>query len=142
MAVAHYIDVRFGEEYFDKRLDKHPFKKQKGKTAKQQIKWFEHTKNYAWRQLHGVGKHYTHEQLIDSMLAKCGQTIGNTKRLQHFTRAMINRWNRYMRYMNLLEHRDYNGAFDTYKVQIKTQKTHKVLPSKPGHVCGMELAGL
>ena len=142
LAVAHYIDVRFGEDEFKRKLNKHPFKKQKGKSTPQEINWFQHTKNKAWRQQHGFGKYYTHEELIDSMLNKCGKTIKGTGGLQHYTKAMINRWNRYMRYMNLLEHRAYEGAFCTYKVQVKTQQTHKVLPSKKGHLCGVEIAQL
>ena len=47
-----------------------------------------------------------------------------------------------MRYMNLLEHRDYNGAWDTYKIQIVKAPVKQQLKSKPGHICGMEIAQL
>ena len=141
IAIAHYIDKRFGEEYFSKRINKHPFKKVKGKSQLQPLNWFPHTKNKAYRQQHGLGKHYTHEELIDSILYKCNNTL-KSGGLEHFTLAQINRWNRYMRYMNLIEHRDYKGAWDTYKIQIVTAPQKRALKSKPGHICGMELAGL
>ena len=118
----NYLDI---EEFLDKQIKHHPFKRKAGQ--KLYIgKQFKHTDNAVKREAMGVGKIYTHRKLISDTSDKCFNKL-NKYELEHFTDAMIKRWNRYMTYLNqLLLGRDaldttygrITGLCDDYKVQI------------------------
>ena len=118
----NYIDLN---ELMGKSLIKHPFKKKNGSPL-HIGKQFEHTKNKVWREYKGVGKHYTHKELLDSISEKTGAKL-NRYEMEHFTEAQIKRWNRYMALWNQIKHgRDcldsekgtISGDFDQYKVRV------------------------